>query len=383
MNTRAWLAISLIIAALAMSPALVLAQQYIYTNDSIQSNRGNNTATAYSVSPSGTVTPIATYLTGGLGDNGYFFAQVGIASANTKTHECLFVADGYTNDVAGFTIDLSNGTLQAVHGSPYASGGLGGGTGLGLAVSYTSGQPLLFAGNLTSSTITSFMISSNCTLHAPQTFTVAGPPLALKATPNGKYLIVSYLSGVGSFQIASGGGLVELTPPITANGTGQGIDISCDGATAYFGTASNQVVASNISATGKLRMINGFVGAAPSDLDNVLLSADGKTLFVSNAYFPPSSVTTLAVRPGGALTYEGAITLRGGAQALGMATTPAGDLLFVAESTNSAIGVLQVSGTTLTEVPDSPFPTTGSGNDSLTVNLVAVPGNNCKLRLVN
>jgi hypothetical protein len=112
-------------------------------------------------------------------------------------------------------------------------------------------------------------------------------------------------------------------------------------------------MASKISSAGKLRLINEFVGAAPSDLDNVLLSADGKTLFVSNAYFPPSSVITLAVRPGGALRYEGAITLRGGAQALGMATTLSGDLLFVAESTNSAIGVLQVSGTTLIEVPGS------------------------------
>jgi hypothetical protein len=378
MNTTARSAISLIMAVCALCPTLVLAQQYIYTNDSIQSNRGNNTATAYSASPSGTVTPIATYLTGGLGDNGYYFSQVGIASAHTKTHECLFVADGYTNDVAGFTINLSNGTLRAASGSPFASGGLGGGTGLGLAVSYTSGQPLLFAGDLTSSTITSFLIGANCTLHAPQIFTVAGPPLGLKATPNGKYLIVSYLGGVGSFQIASGGGLVELTPPITANGTGQGIDISCDGTTAYFGTVRNQVMVSNISSAGKLRLINEFVGAAPSDLDNVLLSADGETLFVSNAYFPPSSVTTLAVSPGGALRYEGAITLRGGAQALGMATTLSGDLLFVAESTNSAIGVLQVSGTTLTEVPGSPFPTTGSGSDSLTVNLVAVPGKGCK-----
>ena len=372
--------IFLMTAVSVICPAVLNAQQYIYTNDNIDIHNGKNSATAYKVSPAGTVTPIKTYATGGMGSNGSYFAQIEIASAQTKTHECLFVADGDSNDVAAFTIKLANGTLKAVAGSPFASGGSSGGRGIGLAVSYTSGQPLLFAGNPLSNTITAFVVNPNCTLKRHKTFNAAGSPIGIKATPDGKYLLAAYLGQVDSFQIKNtGGNLIELGP-FSAVGATAGVEISCDSTTAYFGDAGTQtqVEVYSISSAGKLAEINNFTNSNGINSNNVLLSVDGKTLFVSNTMSVPPAVTTLTVGSGGALTYDSTTSLHGSAQyALGLATTKSGNKLFVVETNNDEdIGVLKAKGTTLKEVPGSPFP--GTQNGFISFSMTAVPGKTCK-----
>ncbi len=374
------LAISFLAAVCAFGPATVQAQQYIYTNDNIEYDFGKNSATAYKVSTAGKVTAIKTYLTGGLGSNGSYFAQIEIASAQTSAQQCLFVADGYGNDVAAFTIKMANGTLKAVAGSPFASGGSGTGRGIGLAVSNTSGQPLLFAGNPLSNTITAFVIEPSCALKRQKTFTVQGPPIGLKATPDGKYLLTAYLGGVDSFRIKnSKGNLVELGP-FASNGATAGVEISCDSKTAYFGDASSitEVEVYSINSAGKLKEINNFTNSNGVNSNNVLLSVDGKTLFVSNTMSVPPAVTTLTVGSGGALTYDGITSLNGSGQyALGLATTKTGGKLFVVETnSDEGIGVLKAKGTTLTEVPGSPF--SGTQNGFISFSLTAVPGKTCK-----
>src|ERR1700680_5136782 len=106
----------------ALCPALLHAQQYLYTNDHIQYNSGNNTVTAYKVSAKGAVTLIKSYQTGGLGSNGSYFASIDIAFAKTATHQCIFASDAYSDDVAGYSI-IANGTLKAAPHPPYKSGG--------------------------------------------------------------------------------------------------------------------------------------------------------------------------------------------------------------------------------------------------------------------
>jgi len=374
------LVISVLAAVSTLGPAVLQAQQYIYTNDNIQFNSGNNSTTAYKVSPAGTVTAIKTYPTGGLGSNGSYFAQIEIASAQTTANECLFVADGYSNDVAAFTIKMANGTLTKVTGSPFASGGSGGGRGIGLAVSDTSGQPLLFAGNPLSNTITAFVIKPNCALKKQKTFNVASSPIGMKATPNGKYLLAAYLGRVDSFRIKNtSGSLVELGP-FSANGATAGVEISCDSTTAYFGDASSEIEVEvySISSAGKLTEINNFTNTNGINSNNVLLSVDGKTLFVSNTMSVPPAITTLTAGTGGALTYDNTTSLHGSGQyALGLATTRSGGKLFVVETSgNEEIGVLKAKGTTLTEVPGSPF--SGTANSDISFSLTAVPGKICK-----
>jgi len=325
------------------------------------------------------VTAIKTYSTNSLGSDGSYFAQIEIASAQTKTNECLFVADGYNDDVAAFTIRMADGTLKTVAGSPFVSGGSSGGRGIGLAVSNTSGQPLLFAGNPLSNTITAFVIKPNCALKKGKTVSTAGSPIGMKATPDGKYLLTAYLGQVDSFQIKNAkGNLVELGP-FSANGATAGVEISCDSTTAYFGDASSEteVEVYSISSAGKLTEINNFTNTTGINSNNVLLSVDGKTLWVSNTMSVPPAITTLTVGSGGALTYDSTTSLQGSGQyALGLATTKSGKKLFVVETNNDEnIGVLKAKGTTLTEVPGSPF--SGTQNSFISFSLTAVPGKSC------
>jgi 6-phosphogluconolactonase (cycloisomerase 2 family) len=374
------LVISILAAVFTLGPAVLQAQQYLYTNDNIQFNSGNNSTTAYRVSSTGKVTAIKTYPTGGLGSNGSYFAQIEIASAQTTKNQCLFVADGYSNDVAAFTIKMANGALKAVAGSPFASDGSSGGRGIGLAVSNTSGQPLLFVGNPLSNTITAFVINPNCGLKKQKTINAAGSPIGMKATPDGKYLLAAYLGRVDSFRIKnSKGALVELGP-FSSNGATAGVEISCDSSTAYFGDASTQteVEVYSINSAGKLTQINDFTNSTGKNSNNVLLSVDGKTLFVSNTMSAPPAITTLTVGSGGALTYDSTTSLNGSGQyALGLATTKSGGKLFVVETNNNEdIGVLKAKGTTLKEVPGSPFP--GTANSDVSFSLTAIPGKTCK-----
>jgi hypothetical protein len=202
----------------------------------------------------------------------------------------------------------------------------------------------------------------------------------MKATPDGKYLLTAYLGQVDSFQIKNiGGDLVELGP-FGANGATAGVEISCDSTTAYFGDAGTEteVEVYSISSTGKLAEINNFTNSNGVNSNNVLLSANGKTLYVSNTMSVPPAVTTLTVGSGGALTYDSTTSLQGTAQyALGLATTKLGGKLFVVETNNNEdIGVLRAKATTLKEVPSSPF--AGTQNGFISFSMTAVPGKSCK-----
>jgi len=363
----------------AICPALLHAQQYLYTNDNIQFNQGNNTVTAYKVSPKGAVTLIKTYKTGGLGSDGSFFAATDIASAQTASNQCVFVSDTYTNDVAAYTVNLAKGTLKAVAHSPFKSGGSGTGRDLVLTVSQTSGKLFLFAGNPFSSTITSFQINANCSLKLHKTFNVSGTPIGLKATPDGKHLITAYLGQVDSFNISATGGLKELGP-FSAQGAAAGVEVSCDNSTVYFGDAASdmQVEVFSLGSNGKLTELNNFTSTKAVNSNNVLLSADGKTLFVSNTMSVPPAISVLTVGSGGALTYDSTTSLKGGNQyALGLAESKSGGKLFVVETNNNEnIGVLNVKGTKLTEVPGSPF--SGTPNGFTSFSMTAVPSHSCK-----
>jgi hypothetical protein len=92
----------------------------------------------------------------------------------------------------------------------------------------------------------------------------------------------------------------------------------------------------------------------------------------------PPAITTLTVGSGGALTYDSTTSLNGSGQyALGLATTKSGGKLFVVETNNNEdIGVLKAKGTTLKEVPGSPFP--GTANSDVSFSLTAIPGKTCK-----
>jgi 6-phosphogluconolactonase (cycloisomerase 2 family) len=367
--------LSLAGAVLVLCAIKVQAQQYLYTNDNLAD--AGNTTTALSVSPKGVVKVIKTYPTGGKSIGSAHFSLSPITSVRTRLGTCLFVSNGGDSTIAAFQMNLFNGTLVTVHGSPFSDGVTGGQQfGIGL----TAGGHLLFAGNTNVHTISILRISSTCSLKALKKVTVPGSPAGMKVTPDGNYLITAYNGKVDSFKIDSTTGDLAEIGPFNPKGSGSpaGVEISCDSTTAYFGDAATnntEVEAFSISSGGVLKEFDDFTSTKGQGSYNVLLSVDGKHLYVSNTM--SNQITTLSVGSNGNLTYDNSVKLsRPGLFALGLATGSSGVDLFVSEENNpEAIGVLAAKGDTVEEVHGSPFKVRKNGSDP--AGLTAVPPKSC------
>ena len=357
-----------VVSILALSAGHALAQQYIFTNDNV-ANSGNST-TAMSVNGKGAVKLLKTYPTGGKSAGAGYFAVSSITSAKTRLGTCLFVSNGGDSSIAAFQTNLFHGTLTALSGSPFPDG-VSGAQHFGIGL--TAGNHFLFAGNTNNNSISVLRISPNCSLKLLKMVTVPGSPAGMKVTPDGSFLITAYIGQVDSFKIDPDTGDLTELGPFTPKGSAAGVEISCDSTTAYFGdSASNtQVEVFSISSGGTLKEIDNFTNKNGESSNNIMLSVDGKHLYVSNTI--SSQITTLSVGSNGALTYESTVKLKKpGTFALGLATGTGGVHLFVSEQANpESIGVLATNGDTLKEVPSSPFHVVKNG--SAPAGLTAVP----------
>ena len=353
---------------LALSAGNAIAQQYIFTNDNVANS--NNSTTAMSVNGKGAVKLLKTYPTGGKSAGGGYFAVSTITSSKTRLGNCLFVSNGGDSSISAFQMDLFNGSLNAIHGSPF-SDGVGGAQHFGIGLS--AGNRFLFAGNTNNNSISVMKISSNCSLKLSKMFTVPGSPAGMKVTPDGSFLIVAYIGNVDSFKIDPDTGDLTELGPFSPKGSAAGVDISCDGTTAYFGdaAANTQVEAFSINSSGELKEINNFTNKNGESSNNIMLSVDGKHLYVSNTM--SNQITILSVGSNGALTYENTVKLnKPGTYSLGLATGTSGADLFVSEqNTTESIGVLATNGDTVKEVPGSPFHVVKNG--SAPAGLTSVP----------
>jgi 6-phosphogluconolactonase len=361
----------LILACLCLPAA---AQQYIVTNDNAFGSI--NSATVLKVSTTGQMKVLQTYPTGGPSAGGAFFALMGVASARVGTNTCVFVSNGGNSTIAAFTLNTTTGVLTAVAGSPFSYGASGAQTsGVGLAV---AANKFLYAGNSISTSISAIRINSTCALKGLKTYSVAGPPDGLKVTPNGKFLIAAYLGQVDSFQInATTGALTELGP-IAAQGTSAGVEISCDSTTAYIGDAASniQVEVYSISSSGQLSLLNNFTDSSGVNSNNVVLSPDGSTLYVSNTM--SAQITALTTSAGGGLTFGNIVTVNGSPSfVLNLAFGKNGKNLFLSEvASEEEAGSFTASGTTLTEVTGSPFNVINNGGDA--GSFATIPGKVCQ-----
>ena len=143
-----------------------------------------------------------------------------------------------------------------------------------LALGLASAGSLLFAGNTNNNSISVLRISSGCSLKVLKQVTVPGSPAGMKATPNGQFLVAAYIGQVDSFKIDSKTGDLTELGPFSPKGTASGVDISCDGSTAYFGdTATNtQVEVFSVGSSGELKELNNFTNKNGESSNNVMLS---------------------------------------------------------------------------------------------------------------
>jgi 6-phosphogluconolactonase (cycloisomerase 2 family) len=354
-------------------PHTLLAQQYIVTNDNVFN--ATNSTTVLQVNNAGKVKVLKTYTTGGASSGGSYFAVTGVTWAHTSSNYCVFVSNGGASTIAAFTLAPSTGVLTTVAGSPFSYGVSGAQQfSIGLA---QAGNKYLFAGNTAFNSISELQISPTCGLTLVKTYSVPGPPDGMKVTPNGKFLIAAYLGQVDSFSINPTTGALTELGPLTSQGTAAGVEISCDSSTAYFGDAATniQVEVFSISSSGKLAELNNFNDSSGVNSNNVLLSPDGSTLYVSNTM--SNQITALTTGPGGALTF-GSITAVNGTPVfvLNLAMGKSGKDLFVMEQNSvEGIGSLAANGTSLTEVLGSPFSGINNGDDP--PSFTTIPGKVC------
>ena len=369
------------------SPSLILAvtvfvcssvchaQQYLYTNDNV-ANKANST-TALKINTAGKATIIKTYPTGGRSaGGGSYYASEPIALAQTTSNSCLFVSNGGDSTIAAFKIDLASGKLATVKGSPF-SYGVSGSQPLGISLAVGDGK-LLFAGNSHNNSISVLKIAANCSLKSSSSVTVSYSPVDLKTTPNTKYLIATYMGPVDSFAIDYSKGKLTELGPFSSSGSAAGVDITCDGSTAFFGDAAThtEVEAYRIQASGKLSELGKFTNSKGSNSNNVLLSKDQKKLFVTNNQ--SNEISVLAVGHNGVQFFETIVKLNTPGQfSASLAENKAGTQLYVSEARNpESIGVLGIKSSSLKEVPGSPFGVVNNGFSP--AGLIAVPAFTCK-----
>jgi 6-phosphogluconolactonase (cycloisomerase 2 family) len=134
----------------------VMAQgTFVYTNN----DRTPNTLSAFAAAVDGSLSPVpgSPFATGGSGGGGSVFASNRITTAVVKNF--LFAGNGGSDNVSAFSIDPVTGVLTSVPGSPFATGGVAGLSGMSLTT--TPDDKFLIVANGSSLNITVFSVAAN------------------------------------------------------------------------------------------------------------------------------------------------------------------------------------------------------------------------------
>jgi len=264
---------------------------YVVTNDDV---KGLNTVTFYlagGTSSAPKLTRFKTVKTGGTGLGGGYFGIARQALVSDGKDECVFAADGASNDIAGVILQT-----QRVVGNFKGSGtDIDGSGGMGLTAR-PDGQ-YLYAAFSGSSTIATFKVGAGCTLSFVSDVSSVGLNNGFPhgMVTRGNILVVAYGDGsIASFNISSGAPVsnndLQLSTGYTKDGVfPDGVDISKDGHFAIFGDASagfSEVEVSDISS-GKLSKTVKYGGSSHTlgkgrAANNVWLSPDETLLYVSD-----------------------------------------------------------------------------------------------------
>jgi 6-phosphogluconolactonase (cycloisomerase 2 family) len=372
--------VALMAAICELRPAAAGAatKHYVVTNDDVS---GPNTVTFYLAGGTASAPKLnrfKTIKTGGTGLGGGYFGTVRQVLIGEGKDECVFDADGGSNDVAAIMLH----TKQVVGNYKGSSIDSAGNPGIGLAVN--PNHEYLYAAFGGSRTIATFTMDTGCALTFVSDINAVGLnggfPHGMAA--KGNMMVIGYGDGsIGSFNISGGTPVsnndLQLSTGYLKDGElPDGVDITKDGHYAIFGDATGgltEVEVSDISS-GKLTTTvkyggpDGSLGSGRAAND-VRLSPDETLLYVSDnlsgwvtvAHFNRSTgklhygcISKPLRGFGTKWTYSSAIATE--------APTGTGSVLWVAEdglgSSPSSIGIVEVNSKdgkcTLTESAKSP-----------------------------
>lgn len=368
------LCVVLTFLALAAFATQAQAQNnFVYVNNQAASN----TVSAYRVSATGSLSAVSgsPFATGGVGANVVCFGLDRIVLS--PVNNLLFVANTGDRTISAFQINPTSGALTRTAGSPVASGlTLDSCQGISLAAT-PDGKFLMASSN---GQIQTFSVAPSGALTLLATTpTCCQPNAGMVISPNGQFLAISNQTSVSMFLIdASTGALTPvLGSPFPKTGTGSlsGLDFSCAADRLYGGEATGTpplTDAWTVDPTGVLTPVPGtpFKGIG-NNSNIVLLSPDNSLLFQSNQ--STNSVNSFHVSADGSLSGIGKF---GGVGTVhipaGMATDQSGTFLFVADD-SFGVAVFRIGdGGTLSSVQDLGINRPGEIQD-----LVAFPPRSC------
>ena len=183
-----------------------------------------------------------------------------------------------------------------------------------------------------------------------------------KVTPDGKFLAVSSVTGIGvgvisMYNITSSGAISRISA--SNAGAATGIDCNCASSHLYagvnygFAVPTFAVDAFNIGPTGVLTPLAGSPFFAPGGLD-VLLSPNGSELFMSGF---SSGISVFDVAPDGSLSAIPGSPFPAGLGTDSLAINNSGTFLYTADVASHSIFALHIGANgALTPVPGSSFP---------------------------
>jgi 6-phosphogluconolactonase (cycloisomerase 2 family) len=277
------------------------------------------------------------------GEGGGFGGTGGGTLGGLGTTSILYVANSGSDNVSGYSINATSGILAAIPGSPFSN--VSGPS----AMAVSSNGFFAYVTNGRTSTVAAFRVSTEGALLSvpttpsnPNPAPVEAAPGALAIAPNTKHVYVgnSGTDKVTAFTIEASGALTLIpqtagtTNPVSVNGADPAaIAITQNGQFLYVANSgSNDITAFSIGATGLLSLI------APSGANT-------------------NPIKTSVTAP------------------KGMAISPNGSFLYVANSSTHNVTVFQI-GTNglLTLVPPAggttnPIPTGGTTPNSIMISL--------------
>ena len=309
-----------ITALLVLASGLDAQSRFVYTNDDISAG---NTVSGFSSDSTGVLTPIAgsPFSTGGTGGGG---GSLGAARITVAGGKFLYVSNGGSHNISAFAVNATTGVLTPVAGSPFSDGESAGLGDISLAAS-PDGK-FLFAGLAANTSLATFGIGTDGSLTSLSSVTLTAAAAGMKVSPDGKYLAVSF-PNLGTF-----------------------------GAVAMF----------SIASSGALTMVAGapWESAGPQgNLSDADIDCGSSFVFSGTLTSGPATVDVFSIGSGGVLSPVSGSPFSGGpgSNSIAAILSPDDKFLFTSNAGDSLITVFSVSSGVLTQITGSPFAAGGGG----------------------
>ena len=353
-------------------PSCGTSKHFVYTANAA----GNpSTVSALTSDPSsGVLTPVS--------GSPYNAGMGSMALAKDPARPHIYVANGFSGDISGFSMNATNGALTPLPGLTTVEAGVN-----ALAIDPLGQFMYVVSGN--SSNLWIFSIAASGVLTQ-----LSGTPIALSNSgvtsssvlldPSGKYLYVtgssssSVLGSIFGFSRDTATGRLVVLPGFSLPVAGQVNHGAFDASGKFllltgnnvFGSVGGLSVFSLDASTGSLTLVTGSPFQVGVDPAGVAVDASGKYVYVPNIADATISAFTLNSASGALTPVLGSPFPSGGNGTingpLGIAADTAGKFIYVCNASNdvSAFSINNSSGV-LSAIGGSPFPDGGNAPSAI------------------